>query len=51
LTNSGRFTKGWLRCWPLTSQKAALEARLKKLNQMQVAPKIECNALGQKRRP
>ena len=35
----------------LTSEKAALEARLKKLNQTQVAPKIERNASGGERRP
>jgi DNA-binding protein H-NS len=35
----------------LTSEKAALEARLRKLNQTEVAPKVERKASGGERRP
>jgi DNA-binding protein H-NS len=35
----------------LTSEKAALEARLKKLNQAEVAPIVRRNAVGEARRP
>jgi DNA-binding protein H-NS len=35
----------------LTSEKAALEARLKKLNQTEFAPKVGRNAVGGERRP
>ena len=35
----------------LTSERAALEARLNKLNQTRVVPKIERNAAGRERRP
>jgi DNA-binding protein H-NS len=35
----------------LTSEKAALEARLKKLNQAEVVPIVRRNAVGEARRP